>query len=553
MENLIKIISESTGTTLFVREGTSLTELSKIIYAEKHDKYIAAWVDNQIKDMSYRIFSSKLVRFTEVSTSEGMRIYSRSLFFLLEKAVADVLPSKRLRLMHPVGRGSYCEVEGMEIIPASTLDAIKMRMHQLVDMNLPIVRDKIPLDEAVEMFRKQGAQDKLTLLETRPQLFVTMYNLAGLNGYFYGVMVPSTGYLRTFDVECFGDGLVVMMPQRENLNQVETVGIQSKLFDIFRLNKQWSKILGVHNVGNLNLRVLRGEGGELIKMGEALQEKNFARTADIIFERKGVKLVLIAGPSSSGKTSFAKRLSIQLSVLGLLPKMISLDNYFVNRDATPLDENGKPDFECLEAIDIDSFNNDLNKLFNGEQVELCKFNFHNGTRYYDGQKMQLNERSILIIEGIHALNPALTAHIESSLIFKIYASALTTLSLDDMSVVHTTDNRLLRRMVRDSKYRSRTALETIKGWQSVRRGEDKHIFPYQEQADIMFGTALFFEIPILKKYAIPLLAEVPATAPEYAEANRLTKFLSYFVNMPDDGLPPTSILREFIGGSSFDY
>lgn len=554
MSNLIKIICENTKTTLFVHQGTTLGQLLEMLLPlqEKH-KYIAAWVNSRLKDLSFQIFSEKSIRFVSIDSSEGMRTYARSLFFILTKAIHDILPEHKLRIMHPVGRGSYCLIDGLNTISEEVIVQLKTRMASLIAADLPIVRTKVEYDEALAMYQSQGAWDKVALLKTRPHYFVTMYNLAGSMGYMFGAMAPSTGYIRTFDLQVFGDGLVILMPCKEDFTKVETICIQSKLFDVFRQNKLWVNILGVPNVGKLNEKLMEGQGRELLKIGEALQEKNFAVTADKIAERSDVKLVLIAGPSSSGKTSFSKRLAIQLKVLGYLPHIISLDNYFVERDKTPRDEHGNYDFECLEAIDIEDFNSDLLRLFAGESVDLCKFNFNTGKRIYDGEKMQLTDRSILIVEGIHALNPKLTSHLDNENIFKIYASALTTLSLDDTSVIHTTDNRLLRRMVRDYKYRSRSALQTLKGWESVRRGEDRHIFPYQENADVMFGTSLFFEIPILKKYAVPLLQNVPENVPEYAEAVRLMRFLNCFVEMSDDELPPTSILREFIGGSSFDY
>lgn len=553
MQNLIKVVCENTSTSLFVRQGTTLSQFMEMITPNNDHRYIAAWVDNRLRDLSWQIFSEKSVRLTEITSSEGMKTYARTLFFILEKSILDVLPGSRVRMMHPVGRGMYCEIDGRDQISADLIAQIKARMLALIAADLPIVRTKIEYSQAMEMYEKTKATDKIALLKTRPYFFVTMYNLAGTLGYFFGEMAPSTGYIKTFDIQQFGEGLVVLMPKREDLNEVETIWVQPKLFDVFHQNKHWVNILGVPNVGDLNQKLVKGEGGDLIKIGEALQEKNFAATADLIAARGVTKLVLIAGPSSSGKTSFSKRLSIQLNVLGYVTHTISLDNYFVEREATPKDENGEYDFDCLEALDIESFNSDLLRLFAGENIELCKFNFHTGKRTSDGECMQLTDRSILIVEGIHALNPKLTSHLDSNIIFKIYASALTTLALDDMNVIHTTDNRLLRRMVRDYKYRSRSAYQTIQGWQSVRRGEDKHIFPFQENADVMFGTSLFFEIPILKKYAMPILMEVPHNVPEYSEALRLMFFLSYFVDMPDHELPPTSILREFIGGSSFSY
>lgn len=423
-------------------------------------------------------------------------------------------------------------------------------------MNIPIVREKLMMSDVEKLYHGHGYDDKLALLETRPQYFVTVYNLAGLPGYFYGGMVTSTGYLNVFDLCSYGSGFVLQQPRRDDPTQVEPMRLEPKLFSVFQQNKEWSDILGVTDVGSLNSQVINGHEGRLIQVGEALQEKTFARIADRILElhdSNGLKIVFIAGPSSSGKTTFAKRLAIQLAVLGLKPRQISMDDYFVDREHTPLDADGNYDFESIDAIDIEAFNSDLIRLFSGERVQLPRFDFTTGQRTMDGKVLEMTPRSILLVEGIHGLNPALTPHIEGHMKYKIYASALTTLSLDDMSVISTTDNRLLRRLVRDSRYRGRSAYETLKGWQSVRRGEERYIFPYQEQADAMFNTALFFELSILKQYAQPLLVRVPANTPEYAEALRLLRFLDYFVEVSDRELPPTSILREFLGGSSFDY
>lgn len=556
MESIIQIACENNSQTIYVKEGATLSDILDIVKLDPAKRYIAAFVNNKARMLSYRVFSPKSVRFIALDTTEGMRIYARSLFFMLQKAIADIIPGHDLRMMHPVGRGFYCEIDNQELLTHDTVQKIKSRMHEIANLDLPIVREIVPFTQAREMFERNKWNDKILMMDTRPRYYVTIYNLGGLNGYFYGTMVYSTSYLKVFNIEKFGDGLVILMPSKHDHEQIETMWLQPKLFDVFRQNKVWADIIKVSNVGELNQRVLSGGAGDLIKIGEALQEKNFAQMADLIFDRHargGAKVILIAGPSSSGKTTFSKRLAIQLQVLGLDPHNISLDNYFVNREQTPRDENGNYDFESIEAIDIDTFNNDLLKLFAGERVELCEFNFHDGRRVYGGQTMQISQCGVLIVEGIHALNPILTEKIDSALQFKIYASALTTLAIDNMSVIPTTDNRLLRRIVRDHKYRSRSAHETIKGWPSVRRGEDRHIFPFQEQADVMFGTALFFELAILKQYALPLLAQVPANTPESAEALRLTNFLNCFVDIPDTELPPTSILREFIGGSSFKY
>lgn len=552
----IQIYCENNQATLYVEEGTSLGEVLDMLALHTESPVIACFVDNRLKELNSRIYSPKNLRYVEMGSTDGMRVYARSLFFLLQKAVLDCYPDAQLRILHTAARGYYGEISGIGTVGAEQIETIKQRMRVLVDMNLPIVRDKMLLSDVEKLYHGYGYEDKLALLGTRPQYFITVYNMGGLPGYFYGAMVVSTGYLKAFDLQAFGEGFVLQMPRRDDCTQVEPMKLEPKLFSVFQQNKEWADILQLSDVGSLNSRVLAGQASEMIKVGEALHEKTLARIADVILERHdkhGVKIVLVAGPSSSGKTTLSKRLSIQLRVLGLEPETISLDNYFVDREHTPLDENGNYNFEALEAVDVEAFNADLNRLFAGEKIEMPKFRFTDGKRYYDGTTLQLSDRSILIVEGIHGLNPALTPHVDDRLKYKIYASALTTLSLDNMSVVSTTDNRLLRRIVRDSKYRGRTAYDTIKGWGSVRRGEDKYIFPYQEQADVMVNTALFFEISILTQYALPLLRRVPANTPEYAEAMRLMKFLDYFVDIPDHELPPTSILREFLGGSSFQY
>lgn len=558
-DNLIEIYCQDTASVIYVEVGSSLTEILKVVMPSTtlgEHKIVAAYCNGLIKDLTYRIYSSKSIRFIPLSSTEGMRAYARSVFFLLERAVLDVLPGSKLHIMHSVGRGVYAEIKGVDRIPEPAIKDIKARMVELVSSDVPIVRRKMLYDKAMELYKRSEYTDRIKLLQTRPQYYVTIYNLAGLSGYFHGAMLPSTGYLDLFDVQPFGDGMVVLLPSKEDHRVLETMALQPKLFDVFAQNKEWSRILQVDNVGSLNEKILAGHGGDLIKVGEALQEKNFAKVADQIHRRveaTGTRLVLIAGPSSSGKTTFSKRLEIQLRVLGLRPEVISLDNYFVERDKTPRDENGEYDFESIDALSVDDFNRDMNDLLDGKEVAMPKFSFQSGTRSYDGTKIKLQENSVLVVEGIHALNPVLTAHIEARLKFKIYASALTTLAIDDMTVVHTTDNRILRRMVRDHNYRGRTAQHTLAFWPSVRRGEDRHIFPYQEQADVMFNTSLFFELSILKNHVEPLLLSVPANSQEYPEALRLLKFLDYFVDIPDRELPPTSILREFLGGSSFEY
>lgn len=555
-EKTIQIYCENNQASLYVQEGTTIGQVLSMLALHTDSPVVACFADNHLKELSTRIYSPKNLRYVELTSADGMRVYARSLFFLLHKAVRDCFPEAHLRILHTASRGYYGEIEGIGAVTAQQVETIKKRMRELVELDLPIVREKLLLADVEKLYHGYGYEDKLALLETRPQYFITVYNLGGLPGYFYGAMVVSTGCLKVFDLQPFEEGFVLLMPRRDDWTQVEPMSLEPKLFAVFQQNKEWADILRISDVGSLNSRVLEGEASQMIKVGEALQEKTLAGIADTILERhdrQGVKIVFVAGPSSSGKTTLSKRLSIQLSVLGLEPKTISLDDYFVDREHTPRDENGEYDFEALEAVDVEAFNNDLNRLFAGERVEMPKFRFTDGKRYYDGTTLQLSDRSILIVEGIHGLNPGLTPHVEEKLKYKIYASALTTLSLDNLSVISTTDNRLLRRIVRDSKYRGRSAYSTLKGWSSVRRGEDKYIFPYQEQADVMVNTALFFEISILKQYARPLLVQVPANTPEYAEALRLMKFLDYFVEIPDHELPPTSILREFLGGSSFTY
>jgi uridine kinase len=429
-------------------------------------------------------------------------------------------------------------------------------MQKLVAENLPFVKQKMPTEDAITLFEKNGYDEKILLLKTRPRFYTSVYFLDNYADHYYGPLLPSTSYLKVFGLVNYYKGLLLMFPRRDEPNTLENIVVQNKMLEIFQENKEWNRILGAHSVGRINDAMEQGKFGELIKVSEALHEKKYAAIVDQISQRKNVKIVLISGPSSSGKTTTAKRLAVQMKVSGLNPVVISLDNYFVNRKETPLDENGEYDFESIHALDLDLLNSQLNSLLDGETVQVPKFSFTKGERYYDGEYLRVGEKDVLVIEGIHALNPELTAHIDDKCKFKIYASALTSIALDNNNRIPTTDNRLIRRIVRDAQTRSYSALDTIRRWQSVRRGENRNVFPYQENADVMFNSSLVYEFSVLRVLVEPLLHKIQPIEPEYAEAVRLLNFISYF--SPADlkymvEIPPTSVLREFVGFSSFSY
>jgi len=457
--------------------------------------------------------------------------------------------------MHGISRGYYCELAGLDrTVTDSDIFAIKSEMQQLVDKDIPFEKIGLPTEEAVEICNKQNLRYKAKLFEQQGALFSYLYFMGDQANYFYGHQVPSTGYLTVYDLVPYYDGLLLRIPKPSKFTELQPYSRHDKLFGIFQEHKDWAEILNVPNVANLNENTLKGTSGDIIKISEALHEKKIAEIANLIYDRRHqVKIVLIAGPSASGKTTFSKRLMVQLAVNGLKPTMISLDDYFVDREKTPKDDHGEYDFEAMEAIDIEYFNQQLVQLFNGESVELPKFNFTVGQKFPSGKKLQLGPGSILVVEGIHGMNPNLIPHIKPENTFKIFLSALTQISIDDQNHISTTDNRMIRRMIRDSKYRNYSASETIRRWPSVRAGEDKNIFPYQENADVMFNSALIYELAVLKKYAEPLLKAVTESQPEFSESNRLLKFLSYFKAIDDLEIPPTSVIREFLGGSSFTY
>jgi uridine kinase len=518
---------------------------------------VNAKVNNKVESLTFRVYNNKDVEFQDIYTSSGMRTYVRSLCFILCKAVEDLYPNGSIMLEHPVSKGYYCQLKLDRSIGLDDIHRIKQRMKEIIAEDLPFVRYEKHTTEVVELFRQKGMNDKVHLLETSDNLYSYYYTLGETIDYYYGSLLPSTGYIHLFDLIKYYDGLLLQVPNRSNPDKLEEILKQEKMLEVFKEHRRWNQILGIGTVGDFNKACNAGYATELINVSEALQEKRISQIADEIFHRgqKGqpVKLILISGPSSSGKTTFSKRLSVQLMANGLKPYPISLDDYFVDREDTPKDENGNYDYESLYALDLNFFNQQLQTLLKGEEVELPRFNFTTGKREWSGKHLRVDDNMILILEGIHALNPELTPHIPTESKFKIYVSALTTILLDNHNYIPTTDNRLLRRIIRDYKYRGYSAEETISRWPSVRAGEEKWIFPYQENADVMFNSALLFELAIIKDYAEPILRKVPNNRPEYSEAYRLRKFLGYFVPLQDKELPPTSLLREFLGGSSFRY
>lgn len=554
----VKIYCENTNSHLFVQQGTSLMQVAEMLSIPTHPyaPLLACYVNNRLRELNFKIYTPLTLRFIDITHFEGMRVYQRTLFFILYKAVHDLYPERILHIKHAVAKGFYCEIEGMEDISDEELGRVRNRMQDIINQNIPIVRNRITFDEAIEILKKNRLDDKLSLLETRPHLYVSIYNMADVVGYFYGVLAISTGYIHMFDIHKYYKGFRIATPQRTDPSHIEEEVPQNKMFEVFNEYNRWVEIIGVANIGALNEKILDHKGGNLLRIAESLHEKSVGYIADRIAERHKqgkAKIVLISGPSSSGKTTFAKRLGIQLSIWGLDPVLISLDDYFIDREKTPRDENGEYDFEALEAIDVPMFNDHLNRLIHGEEIDMPRYNFISGKREFLGKKLKMKNNSVLVIEGIHGLNPKLTPQIEADMKFKIYVSALTSISIDNLNRVATTDNRLIRRIVRDYRTRGNNATDTLRRWESVRRGEDKHIFPNQEQADMIFNSSLFYELAVLKDYVRPLLREVPDTTHEFGEARRLLKFLDLFTAMDGKEIPPTSILREFIGGSAFEY
>jgi len=545
-------VTINNGQTVSAKRGVTLLELAREYQGLHKWPIIAAKVNNDIKELGFKLEDDCKVNFIDLSEEDGMRIYRRSLYFILIKAAYDIFPERKVIISHAVGNGLFCEFEGDSEATPSDVERIEKRMHEIVDAAIPFKKREIPLEEAERLFRSTNRMDRYNAIKHRNKKLVTIYNCGGLDDYFYGYMAPDTSYIKVFALKYHKGGFVIMFPHRRAPDVLPEYVEQEKLFNVYLENKKWHRILEVENVGALNDAIKAGKAAELIRISEALHEKKLASIADMISKSETRKrIVLIAGPSSSGKTTFAQRLAIQLRVNGLKPVTISLDNYFVDRENTPRDEFGEPDFEALEAIDIKLFNRHLIELINGYEVEQPIFNFLTGTREPVGRKLKLNDDNILLIEGIHGLNDRLTSEVPPEIKFKIYVSALTSMNIDDHNRIPTTDNRIIRRIVRDHQFRGTSALSTLKMWPSVRRGEEKNIFPFQESADVMFNSALITELSVLKSYAEPLLSRIDNTAEEYSEARRLLEFLSYFLPVDSKDVPANSIIREFIGGSCF--
>lgn len=556
MDNNIKVYCENTASHIEVQMGTTLLELTASLALKHSYPVLAAYVNNRLKELNYRVYTPISVRFIDISHSEGHRVYQRTVAFLLQRAMAELFADYPFHIRHSVGSGYYCEAEGKESFSELECIALEQKVREIAAENIPIERHKEPTADIVAKLEEAGYNDKATLLRSRPRLYSNVYYMGKSIGYFFGALAPTSGYVDNFAIIPYNEGFFVAMPDRTVPLRLGRVPKADKMAGLFHQFHEWMDVVGVPTVGELNDRILQGDTSELIKIAEAVHGRQFSRIADRIYEanrERGARVVLISGPSSSGKTTSAKRIGIQLRVLGLHPVLISLDDYFVDRANTPKDENGDYDYEALEALDLARLNDDLKKLIDGQSVEIPRYDFISGTRQWHEQPLKLDERSVLIMEGIHALNPRLTPALEERLKFKIYLSCFTSVAMDNITRIHTTDNRLLRRITRDYRTRGNNAYNTIARWPSVRRGEEKHIFPYQENADVMVNTSLFYELGVIRPIVEPILREIPDTVPEYGEAHRLLEFLDNFVPIAPDEIPLDSVLREFVGGSSFKY
>ena len=553
MKQVIQIRCKNNKKSQKVEIGSTLFDIFSAFDLKMTHGPVSARVNNKVEGMHYRVYNSKDVEFLDMTSSSGSRAYTRTLFFVLCKAVQDIYPATDVVIDIPVSNGFYVDIRLGRPVVDEDVNIIRRRMQEIIDARMPIRRFTVPTEEAVALFQEKGDVEKVKLLKSSGSIYTTYYKIGDYVDYYYGTLLTNTSQLYLFGLEKYYDGMLLRIPSLKNPDVLGEMTRQDKMFEIFKEHHRWQSILGIRTVGDFNQAIDANHATDIINISEALQEKKIANIAEEIASRKGVKLVLLAGPSSSGKTTSCKRLSIQLAVNGLKPLQISLDDYFVDREKTPKDASGEYDYESIYALDLDLINEQFNALFRGEEVELPKYDFQSGKSKKSGNKLKMNDNNVLVVEGIHALNPELTAHIPQEQIFRVYASALTTILLDNHNYIPTTDNRLLRRIIRDYKYRGVSAQETIHRWPSVRAGENKWIFPFQENADAMLNTAMLYELAVIKTQAEPLLQQVPENCEEYAEAYRLLKFLKYFKGIPYNNLPPTSLLREFLGGSSFHY
>ncbi len=553
MTQMITVRCQNDGQKYEVPAGSTLEEFYAMTGLQMSHGPINAHVNNKVEGMHYRLYTPRVVEFLDITSPSGLRAYTRTLFFVLCKAVHDLYDRCKVAIDIPVSNGYYVDLNIGHPVNLEDAGKIRRRMQEIIDAAIPVHRHETTTDEAIWMFESLHTFSKVKLLKGTGRLFTTYYDIDGYVDYYYGSLLTNTSQLYLFGVEKYYDGLLLRLPSRDNPDELGEMIHQDKMFGIFKEHHRWQDILGLRTIGDLNEAIDKGLSGRLIQISEALQEKKIAQIADEIARRRDIKMVLIAGPSSSGKTTTCKRLSVQLAVNGIKPVGISLDDYFVDREKTPRDAKGDYDFEHLHALNLDLLNQQMSALLNGEEVELPRYNFQQGRSEWSGRKLKLTDDEVLVVEGIHALNPELMAQVPRERVFRVYASALTTLLLDRHNYIPTTDNRLLRRIIRDYKYRGVSAVDTIRRWPSVRAGENRWIFPFQEHADAMFNTAMLFELAVIKSQAEPLLEQVPENVPEHAEAYRLLKFLRYIKPIPDTQIPPTSLLREFLGGSSFEY
>ena len=553
MKQEIRIRCKNNKKSIYAAIGSTLSDVFRQLNFKMSYGPICAKVNNKVEGMHFRLYHNKDVEFLDMTSGSGSRNYTRTLFFILCKAVHDLYPRSSVVIDIPVSNGYYVDLSIGHDVNPDDVTRIRHRMQEIIDARMPITRHEVPTEDAIRMFDQKGDEAKARLLRSAGSLYTTYYQIDDYVDYYYGSLLTNTSQIYLFGLERYFDGLLLRIPDLKNPGVLPEMTRQDKMFSIFKEHHHWQNIVGVRTVGDFNEIVGAGRSTDLINVSEALQEKKISQIADEIAARKGVKLVLLAGPSSSGKTTTCKRLSIQLVANGLKPLQISLDDYFINRDQTPHDESGEYDYESIYALNLNLINEQFNALFRGEEVELPKYDFQTGVSRPSGKKLKMQENNVLVVEGIHALNPELTAHIPERQKFRVYVSALTTILLDDHNYIPTTDNRLLRRIIRDYKYRGVDARESIRRWPSVRSGENKWIFPFQENADAVFNSAMLFELAVIKQQAEPLLEQVPENCEEYSEAYRLRKFLKYIRPIPNKDIPPTSLLREFLGGSSFRY